>query len=543
MLQTLTEKIAAPRYSAVLLGCAALLIASAAQAQVERPGGAVYLTLKGGTTVYGGERDQTGSIGDPDGDENDIAWLYKDLGWAAGGGLGYQFTPNLGFDVQFLYGNYTNLDEAGTEAEDARDDASPTGDADDIGVDEALPSVTAQFRYMPFPGARLSPYTNLGAMITFGSDEKAAGGRVDDEKTGYGPLLGLGFDFALSNRASLFLEGNYALMFPDSAVDGLNPGAVTGSGGDNTDFDVLGFYGGGLRFAFKGDGVTPVRIQSLDCPSQLTVNETGSFMLMTNDDASMPVTTTWNWGDGMSGAGMTSSHSYSQPGTYTVMAMAMNEGGDDSESCSVTVVERQIAPTLTACRVSPSTANIGEEVMVNATVAGSEPRTVSVDFGDGTMASALPARHSYSALGTYTVNITATNAYGSDMCSVTVNVGDSYCADITELNSVFFGFGQSSLSADARQRLDENIEILRRCPDICVTINGFTDDRESDEMRLSQRRADAVRDYYEANDIDADRLRAVGRGQDPAANSKEDPGPGDSRARRADSIPSSCATF
>ena len=539
MLQTLTEKITAPRLSAILLGCAALLIADVAQAQVERPGNTVYLTLRGGTTVYGGERDQTGSIGDPNDDESDIAWLYDDLGWAVGGGLGYQFTPNLGFDVQFLYGNYTNLDEPATFQELQLDMNDPNGDSDQVGVSEALPSVTAQFRYMPFPSARLSPYTNLGAMITFGDE----GNDPRDNTTGYGPLLGLGLDLALSNRASLFLEGDYAFIFPDEAVDGQNPGATTGSGGDDVDFDVLGFYGGGLRFTFQGPGFIPARIESLDCPSQLTVGETGSFMLMTNEDATMPVSTTWNWGDGMSASGMTASHAYSAPGTYTVTAMAMNEGGEDSESCSVTVIEQQIAPTLSACRVSPGSVNIGEEVMVNANVAGSEPRTVSVDFGDGTMASTLPARHSYSALGSYTVTITATNAYGSDTCTTTVNVGDSYCSDITELNSVYFGFGQSSLSADARDRLDENIEILRRCPDICVTINGWTDDRESDEMRLSQRRADAVRDYYEANGIDASRLRAVGRGEDPAANSKEDPGPGDSRARRADSIPSSCAGF
>ncbi|MEM0962577.1 MAG: OmpA family protein, partial [Bacteroidota bacterium] len=89
-----------------------------------------------------------------------------------------------------------------------------------------------------------------------------------------------------------------------------------------------------------------------------------------------------------------------------------------------------------------------------------------------------------------------------------------------------------------------NIEILRRCPDICVTINGYSDGSEpGDAMRISQRRADEVLQYYVAQGIDAERLRAIGRGVDPDANPKEDPGPGDSRARRADSIPSSCAGF
>ena len=542
MLQTLTEKITASRYSAaVLLGCTMFMVSTAAQAQVERPGNSVYLTLRGGTTAYGGERDQTGSIGDPNDDDSDIAWLYDDLGWAVGGGLGYQFTPNLGFDVQFLYGNYTNLDEPGNGQELIEDQNDPNGDSPNIGVDEALPSVTAQFRYMPFPGARLSPYTNLGAMITFGTDNNDGTDR--DDKTGYGPLLGLGLDLALSNRLSLFLEANGAAIFPDEAVDALNPGATTGTGGDDTDFDLLAFYGGGLRFAFA-KGVIPVEIESLDCPSELTVGETGSFMVMTNEDADMPVTTSWSFDDGMSASGMTASHAFSAPGTYTVTAMVMNEGGEDSESCSVTVIEPQIAPTLSACRVSPSSANVGETVTFSANVAGSEPTTVSVDFGDGNMASSLPARHMYDAVGSYTATITATNAFGSDMCTVTVNVGDGFCADITELNSVYFGYGESSLSADARERLDENIEILERCPDICVTIRAYTDGVEpGDAMTLSQRRADEIRDYYVSRGIAMDRLRAMGMGVDPASNPKEDPGPGDSRARRGDSMPQSCAGF
>ena len=95
--------------------------------------------------------------------------------------------------------------------------------------------------------------------------------------------------------------------------------------------------------------------------------------------------------------------------------------------------------------------------------------------------------HSNPGPGSYTATITATNAFGTDTCSVTVNVGDSYCADITELNSVYFGYGQSSLSADARERLDENIEILRRCPEICVMINAYSDGSEpGDAMRISQ---------------------------------------------------------
>src|SRR5690606_40366558 len=122
------------------------------------------------------------------------------------------------------------------------------------------------------------------------------------------------------------------------------------------------------------------------------------------------------------------------------------------------------APALANCRVSPSSADLGEDVTVSATVTGSEPFEVSVDFGDGTVVEGLPATHAYDEGGTYTVTITATNACGSDTCTVTVHVADE-CDEVTELNTVFFDFERSSLSEEARSRLDENIDVLRRCPD------------------------------------------------------------------------------
>ncbi len=523
------------RLSSIVLGCAALLMATQATAQTLRPSPSVYLTLRGGATVYGGELDGTGSF-NPDNGTNTgpngspTAWLAKDFSYLVGAELGYQFTRTLGFGVGFDYANYSNLDEffpptAGTAAQTT-------------GFSEFLPTIRAAFRYLPLPNSRLSPFVNLGALITVGKD-----GTLQRE-TGYGPMLGAGLDFALSNRLSLFLESNFGFIFPDDAVDGLDPGANTGgpgAGGDATEFDVLGSYGGGLRFHFAR-GVTPVDIEGLQCPSELFVGESGSFMAMTNADATMPVDVTWNFGDmGMTGSGMSTSHSFSSPGTYTVTAMAMNSGGDDSESCLVTVNERPIQLALTGCRATPSTVDVGQQFTVNATATGAT--SVMVDFGDGTTANALPASHSYSETGNYTVTISSMNGAATETCRVQVAVGDQFCTRITELNPVYYGFNASTLTADARARLDENIEILRRCPAICVTINGYTDDQEGDQTRLSQRRADAARDYYIAQGIDASRVRANGRGQDPNANNKEDPGPGDSRARRADSIPSSCSGF
>ena len=518
------------RLSTLFFWCAALLLATSAQAQIVRPSQSIYVLLRGGATGYYGDLDGN-SDNDPTEASPNIRDGFDEVGFTVGGELGYLFSEHTSFGLAYLYQTNPNFNTVG-------DNTSGAEQQNDIQQVQAL------FRYLVIPSARLTPYIELGAAAIFGNGDEAernnsqAGG--EDRVLGFGPVVGLGLDVTLTPRLGLFLGAQSTFSFPDVALDGSDPGAF-GRQADDADFDIVANVGGGLKFAFRAP-FTAVEIEGLECPAELNVGQTGSFMVMTNDDATMPVSTTWQWGDGSTGSGMSSSHAFSAPGTYTVTAMVMNEGGDDSESCLVTVVEVPEPPTLAGCRATPSRVNTGEQVTINATVTDAE--TVRIDFGDGTTASTLPARHAYSETGAYTVTITATNQYGTETCTIPVTVGDTYCDDITELNPVFFGYGASTLTADAMSRLDENIEILRRCPDICVTINGYSDGSEpGDAMRISQRRADAAMQYYVAQGIDADRLRAVGRGVDPDANSKEDPGPGDSRARRADSIPSSCAGF
>ncbi len=529
-----------PRLRTLIVWAAAILLGTASHAQVIRPSESVYVMLRGGALAYYGDLDR-----DSDNDPNSVSYslsnTFDNAGYVIGGELGYLFNPNLSLGLAFNYGDHPNIDNT-------RTDGGVPSTVRNEGGGEYY-QLQALFRYLPFDSAKISPFVELGAHVLSGqgTELERNNGPDNGDVFGFGPVVGLGLDVALTPRLGLFLASQASLVFPDVALDGADPGAFpVGTAGvdptaDDVDYDILASFGGGLRFAFRAP-FTAAEIEGLECPAELETGETGSFMVMTNADATMPVTTTWQWGDGATGSGMTTSHSFSSPGTYTVTAMVMNEGGDDSESCLVTVVEPPTPPSLAGCRATPSSGNVGDQFTINATATDAD--RITVDFGDGTTASSLPARHAYSDTGAYTVTITATNEYGTDTCTIPVTVGDSYCASITELNPVFFGYGATTLTADATGRLDENIEILRRCPDICVTINAYSDGSEpGDAMRISQARADAVLQYYVSQGVSRDRLRAMGRGVDPSANSKEDPGPGDSRARRADSIPSSCAGF
>jgi len=507
-----------------MLGCLALLtLVFMTEVQAQRPSKTLFIAIRGGATAYGGELDGTGTVfGDPD---SELGWLFSDLGTGFGGEIGYQFDQHLGFALGFLYGKYPNLDRP-----DAYNPVNQT-----VGVLNSADDVTqfqALFRYMPWPGSKLTPFIQFGGVVARGQGEDSGGGTI----TGYGPHLGGGLDLQLGRHLSFFVEASTVFIFPDDAVDFSNPGASTIPFGDAADYDNLNLYGGGLRYFFKGPGVN-VNVTA-DCSSELNVGQAGSFTASSNADATGPVSYAWNFGDGSSGTGMTASHAFSAPGSYTVSVTAQGPYNSDTDTCLVNVID---VLSVSNCRVSPSRADIGQTVTVNADVTGSEPREVTVDFGDGDTADSLPATHSYSDPGTYTVTITATNATGSDSTTCTVTVGDVFCDEVTELNTVYFDYEMSSLSSEARGRLDENIEVLTRCPNICVVINGYADDQERDKLRLSERRADEAQAYYVANGIDESRIVARGLGEHPDSNSKEDPGPGDRNARRADSIPVDCS--
>lgn len=83
------------------------------------------------------------------------------------------------------------------------------------------------------------------------------------------------------------------------------------------------------------------------------------------------------------------------------------------------------------------------------------------------------------------------------------------------LSSVLFDFDQATLRPGAERSLAPLVEFLRTNPARQVTIEGHTDNRGSDDYnrRLSQQRADAVRQWFGQHGIAADRIAARGLGK------------------------------
>ncbi|MBD3179327.1 MAG: PKD domain-containing protein, partial [Candidatus Latescibacteria bacterium] len=160
----------------------------------------------------------------------------------------------------------------------------------------------------------------------------------------------------------------------------------------------------------QGGGNPPVAAfsgspTSGDAP--LTVN-------FTDQSSNSPTSWSWDFGDGATSTAQNPRHQYSSAGTYTVELTASNSYGSDTETKVdyITVTEPGAAPV---ANFSGSPTSGDAPLTVNFTDQSSNnPTSWSWDFGDGATSTAQNPGHQYSSAGTYTVELTASNSYGSD---------------------------------------------------------------------------------------------------------------------------------
>ena len=108
-----------------------------------------------------------------------------------------------------------------------------------------------------------------------------------------------------------------------------------------------------------------------------------------------------------------------------------------------------------------------------------------------------------------------------------------------DLGTVNFEFDKSNITDQAAAILSENVKQLVNAPNFRVRIDAYTDHIGGDQynLRLSQRRAASVVDFYTENGVSQDRIESRGLGKAPVPCWEEDPGPGCEKNRRAESHP------
>lgn len=282
----------------------------------------------------------------------------------------------------------------------------------------------------------------------------------------------------------------------------------------------------------------PVDIMSMTAPDSLQTNQNGSFVVETNADAKQPVAVSWEFGDDANASGVSTTHSFSEPGTYTVTATASNRKGKstDMSSATVVVVNPPVPAQIVSIRASDNSPDTQSNVRFTATVNGDTPLSYAWNFGDGSSSSDASPSHTFAEPGTYTVQLNASNKAGSDSRSMSVSV-DWYeaaiCREVAELSPAFFDRNSSVLSDEGSAALADNLEILAECPNMNVRVEGVAAPGERRPQELSEDRARAVEQFYGDNGIPANRMVTVGQGRAEDLTSKKD---GLAQYRRVDTI-------
>jgi outer membrane protein OmpA-like peptidoglycan-associated protein len=95
------------------------------------------------------------------------------------------------------------------------------------------------------------------------------------------------------------------------------------------------------------------------------------------------------------------------------------------------------------------------------------------------------------------------------------------------MSDVLFDFNKYTLKSEAREKLAKISGILVAYPGLKLQVEGYTDNIGSEEynQKLSEERADSVRDYLVSQSVVSDNVSAQGFGKtDPVADNSTDAG-------------------
>ncbi|MGC3994504.1 MAG: PKD domain-containing protein [Propionicimonas sp.] len=172
-----------------------------------------------------------------------------------------------------------------------------------------------------------------------------------------------------------------------------------------------------------GAGQPPVAAFSLNCTGMTcSVDASGS----TATGATI-TSYQWNWGDGASTTGVTSSHTFTARGTFSItLTVTTSKGASSQLTQQVTMNMPPTAAFTSSCTLLAC----GFDASASSDDAGIA--SYGWDFGDGATATTANPSHTYATAGSYTVTLTVTDSDGATATkTATVKAVDTPTADFT----------------------------------------------------------------------------------------------------------------
>src|SRR6266566_573881 len=148
----------------------------------------------------------------------------------------------------------------------------------------------------------------------------------------------------------------------------------------------------------------PISVSFTLNPSSPKVGQSIAFTAVASG-GNPPYSYSWSYGDGSTGTGLQSNHTYNSDGTYQVTLTVADSQGNTATGVEPVVVGS--SPLQDGFTYSPTSPQPGENIHFTASArGGTPPYSYSWDFGNGASASAASATYSYATAGSYTVTLT-----------------------------------------------------------------------------------------------------------------------------------------
>lgn len=160
-----------------------------------------------------------------------------------------------------------------------------------------------------------------------------------------------------------------------------------------------------LVAAFTFTPTTPQAFQTVSFDAATTTNA--------GTACATACTYSWNFGDGTSATGITTTHAFRTVSVFPV-TLTVTDARGASTSVTQSVSVATPTPPTASFTMSPTPAPTNVDVFFNASASRAQGpgRTITSygwDFGDGATATGVTVSHRYSGVGTFTVTLTVTD--------------------------------------------------------------------------------------------------------------------------------------